>query len=108
MVKSIFVHLDNSLEELNGEKLKIYTTYVDTYNAIKRDEPCIRTTQTAFLQFEYAERIFAVVNGETHEITMGDCEGTTREIRRAHNLQKMLIAGVFDWFDRNNEEKEDE
>ena len=30
------------------------------------------------------------------EITLGDCEKIDREIRMAHNLEKMLISGAFD------------
>ena len=42
--------------------------------------------------------IIFVSNEEIHEITVGRCKGTKKELRPAHNLERMLLAGAFDWF----------
>lgn len=73
------------------------TTYAETRVMIDAEQEVVHTTQTHFCQFEFG-RIFVHTNGEVHEITKGECEGTEREIRQAHNLEKMLIAGEFSWF----------
>ena len=95
--KELYVRLDLIGMDEEGNYY-YYDTYMDTLNKINEGYDIIRTTQIEFLSFRYAERLFVVVNGETHEITLGECEGTNREIRESHNLPRMLIAGHFDWF----------
>ena len=74
-----------------------YTTYQETFQAINT-KSVVQTTQPAFLQFKYAKRLYVVVNDKIHEITLGKCEGTDREIHEAHNIEKMLLNGAFDYF----------
>lgn len=73
-------------------------TYQETLNNINGGYDVVITTQPAFLQFKYAKRLFVKVNGEEHEITLGKYEGIDREIKKFHNIEKMLLNGAFDWF----------
>lgn len=74
------------------------TSYQETLDWLKENPFMVPTTQTHFLQFKYAKRLFVRVNGEIHEITLGKCEGTDREIRPAHNIEMMLLNGAFDYY----------
>lgn len=93
--KEIHLYLDrNKLPE------DIDMTIMDTMESIYNEEKeVVNTTQVEFLSFKYSERLFVHVYCKVHEITLGDCKGTTREIRPAHNLAKMLISGAFSFFD---------
>lgn len=46
--------------------------------------------------FESKYRIFIHDLAGTYEIRLGDCDRTTREIRRGHNIFKMWVSGEFD------------
>ena len=89
--QEIHIHLDNVPQGC-------FTTYCETEKAIEDDYDIIHTTQTHFCSWKYHRKVFVHVNGEAHEITMGDCKGITKYLREGHNLEKLLIAGAFDWF----------
>lgn len=65
-----------------------------------QERDIVYTTIPYYLNFDYAERLFVHVDDEVHEIKIGKTEGTDKEIRKAHNLEKMLMAGAFDWYQR--------
>jgi len=92
----IHIVLDNN--PVPNEQHPLYTNYVDTQNAIDRGEEVIWTTITHFCSFRYNKHVICWVKSQPHEITIGACEGTEREIREAHNLENLVISGVFDWF----------
>lgn len=89
--KEIHIHMDNVPRGC-------LTTYCDTEKAIADDYDVIHTTIIHFCSFRYNRRLFVHVNNEKHEITIGECEGTDRCIREAHNIERLLVAGEFDWF----------
>ena len=78
--------------------LHLYKLAMD---AVKNSVSEIHTTQTelANLRFikVYGYRLFVhTYTGEAFEVTLGACARTTKEIRPAHNLEKMLLNGAFD------------
>lgn len=91
------LHVHMTMDEVTNRTCQ---TYVATYEQVTNPQiwKIVHTTQTPFLSWIYAERLFVHAYGRSHEITLGDCEGTNREIREGHNLQKMLISGEFSWF----------
>ena len=102
MFKEIHLYLNFDLEYWD----KDISIDVDFHDAMwkfthpeLRDDDVLHTTQTHFLRFHYGKRLFVhTPDRKVHEITLGKCEGTNREIRKSHNIEKMLIAGEFDWF----------
>lgn len=90
MRKELHLHLD----DYEG----CICTYIDTLNAVRRGDKCIHTTITSFLSFEYSDRIFVHFDGESHEITIGECDGTKRIITKSHKLWNLLMAGEFEWY----------
>lgn len=77
----------------------ICVTYADTIERLKRGDEVVRTTLTHFLQWPYGDKLFVHTCGEVFQITLGECVGTEREIRLAHNIERLLLHGGFDWFD---------
>lgn len=81
-----------------NDDLLCHTSYKSTLDALGKSS-ILHTTQLEFLSFKYAERLFVWISrDEMHEITLGKCDGIDREIREAHNLRHMLLAGAFDYY----------
>ena len=107
MKDEIHLYLDEAAMVYRNDELR-YTPILVTYDACERemrkDGGELHTTQTHFLSWRYGRRLFChlwndkTMEPETHEITIGECDGTNREIREAHIIEKMLIAGEFDWY----------
>ena len=109
MLKEIHLHLDARKWDLS-KNYYIYDTYIKTEKMIQATlntheyDFIIHTTQPHFLSFKYLPaRLFVHFYNkddreEIHEITLGRCEGTEKELREAHNLERMLLAGSFDWW----------
>ncbi|RHP75347.1 hypothetical protein DXA62_06320 [Coprobacillus sp. OF03-2AA] len=109
MLKAIHLYMFMGQKEENSWNI-IYDGYVNTKKAIdealndKEVEREVHTSQPHFLSFQYLPaRLFVHVRNnsydeEIHEITLGSCDGTDKELREAHNLEKLLLGGAFDWF----------
>lgn len=85
---------------------EILFTYDDTAREISDGLRDIYTTVTHFLNFKYAKRLFVHIDNDIHEITIGKCEGTTREINESTNIEKLLYAGEFDWWAKKKKGEE--
>lgn len=94
MIKELRLWLDYT------PKMKVYHPYYTVADTERAFCSCqiVHTTIPHFLSFDYAEKLFVHIKEEAHEIKIGKTEGIDKEIRKAHNLEKLLFAGAFDWF----------
>ena len=109
MLKEIHLHLETRFSDIE-RGYYIYDDYIGTKEMIQTAlddqdfDYIIHTVQPHFLSFDYLPaRLFVHFYNENHqeevyEITLGSCEGTEKELRKAHNLERMLLAGSFDWW----------
>ena len=101
MKKELHIYMDGNSFEKYGivtDIIPTHETYVEADKAARGESPVVRTTQVACCSFDYGRRVFIHYKGETHEITIGKCEGTDKEIRKSHNIMRMLLTGAFDWY----------
>lgn len=78
---------------------KLWITLASTEEALYNDCDRVDTTQTHVCSTKWlvkGYRIFVhMLNGEVVEMKLGQIGNDNREIRVAHNLEKMLLAGCF-------------
>lgn len=102
LFKEVHLYLKFELEYWDKDvpiAIDFYDSIMYYQNSAFRDNDILHTTLTHFLSFGYGKRLFVhTPDRKVHEITLGKCEGTNREIRESHNIEKMLIEGDFDWF----------
>ena len=94
-MKEIHFYLDINYMHIKD----CYHAYDETDDAINNNEKIIHTTSIAnisfdLLDFEY--RIFVHRNGRVLECKLGSMDGTEKEIRKAHNILKLIMGHVFD------------
>lgn len=92
--KEIHFHKDYPINGMRG----LYVTHNQTKDAIKRKEHIIHTTSLTNLSFDLLDdgyRIYLHENGKVLECKLGSMEGTNKEIRRAHNILRLVVAEVF-------------
>lgn len=77
----------------------LQTVYDTTKAKLNCREDIIHTTQTAFLKTSILDeyKLFVHRYGQQIEITLGSCQGTDREIKAGDNLEKLVLAGEFDF-----------
>lgn len=97
MSKEIHFYCASDHSMLNYPMAFTYSSFQDSINVgIEQFATVQLSCLSTDLITKYGYRIFIhPYKGETFEITLGDCANTTKEIRPAHNLEKMLIAGAF-------------
>lgn len=76
-----------------------YQTYLGTLEAINDERDIIKTTQLSLLSTTLFEkyRVFLHKGDKQIEITLGDCQGTDRNIKVTDNLEKLVMAGEFNF-----------
>lgn len=74
-----------------------YYSYFNTLEAINDERDIIKTTQLSLLSTTLLEkyRVFLHKDDKQIEITLGDCQGTDRNIKVTDNLEKLVMAGEF-------------
>lgn len=95
-MKEIHFHVDGK-----GiyEPYQLLTRYADTEDAIDNGTPYIETTSMAHLSFDLLDqgyRIFVHKNNTIVEFKPGMDNPMNKDIRRAHLILKLFMAGCFD------------
>ena len=104
-IKADAIHLllnQEAIQTVARYEDDIYCTYEDTYNELKQGRREIYTTIPHFLNFKYAKKLFVHTGRIIHEITLGKGHGTAREIKKTHNIEKLLLSDEFDWWKKNS------
>jgi hypothetical protein len=94
MTKEIHFYMDFPFDPV-----KTFKTYDGTKYAIEKGREIIHTTSIANISFDLLDlgyRIFVHRNGRVLECKLGSMDGTEKEIRKAHNLLKLIMGHVFD------------
>ena len=95
IMKEIHFYLDINYMHIKD----CYYAYDETEDAINNKEDIIHTTSIANISFDLLDlgyRIFVHRNGRVLECKLGSMDGTEKEIRKAHNILKLIMGHVFD------------
>jgi hypothetical protein len=93
-MKEIHFHLDAPYDPV-----RTFHSYDGTNDAIEKGREIIHTTSIANISLDLLDlgyRIFVHRNGRVLECKLGSMDGTEKEIRKAHNLLKLIMGHVFD------------
>jgi hypothetical protein len=94
MAKEIHFYMDFPFDPVHTFK-----TYDGTKYAIEKGREIINTTSIANISFDLLDlgyRIFVHRNGRVLECKLGSMDGTEKEIRRGHNLLRLILGHTFD------------
>lgn len=76
-----------------------FTTFQETEYALKEDFPFVETTQPHFCSTKWLTRGYRIfvhmLDNKMVEIKLGKIEGCDKDIRAAHNLERLLLANCF-------------
>lgn len=76
-----------------------YNTLYDTEKALHEGEVIVHTSQTHVISTTWllkGYRIFIyMIDGEVVELKFGKIDKCLKEIRPAHNLERMVLSGCF-------------
>lgn len=100
-MKEIHFYMDFRYNHVHSFK-----TYDGTKYAIEKGVEIIHTTSIANISFDLLDlgyRIFVHRNGRVLECKLGSMDGTEKEIRKAHNLLKLIMGHVFDEYFKKGE-----
>lgn len=81
-----------------NEDVDIIVTHEDTKQAVHNNAKIIHTTALTMLSFDLLDsnyRIYLHENNKVLECKPG-MEGTEKDIRKAHNILRIVVADVFD------------
>ena len=93
------IHFYMNLAKCDKRSDMLYT-FLDTKSAIENNQTEIHTTSIANLGFadlldaEY--RIYVHKDGKVLELSVGMKNISRRDIRKAHNMERILRSGFFD------------
>ena len=84
----------------NDKRSDMLYTFLDTKSAIENNHTEIHTTSIANLGFadllDAGYRIYAHKDGKVLELSVGMKNISARDIRKAHDMEKILRSGFFD------------
>ena len=84
----------------NDKRSDMLYTLLDTKTAIENNQTEIHTTSITNLGFAYLldadYRIYAHKDGKVLELSVGMKNISRRDIRKAHNMERILRSGFFD------------
>ena len=100
MDKNIYFCADNYSYLLHfGEELFCVDNYMDTEEALNKNEPEIVTTSIAHMSFDLIDagyNIWLCYKENKIKVEPGMDMPTGKDIRMSHNIRKLFLAGCFD------------
>jgi hypothetical protein len=104
MKKEIHIWMGENYPNRND----LFITLESTELALNNNSDRIDTTQSHVCSTKWLVKGFRIfvhmIDGEVVELKLGYVDGCDREIRIAHNLEKMLLSNCFGYATRSNDD----